>query len=75
MSRSRSCRSSRAALDQIHLNKTFRRSFDPTRRAVVERLGRGPASVSDLAKHFDIALPDCQLRPEPVAAAGHDDEA
>ncbi len=42
---------------QPHLNDTFRALSDPTRRAVVERLGRGPASVSDLAKPFDMALP------------------
>ena len=42
---------------QAHLNETFRALSDPTRRAVVEQLGRGPASVSDLAKPFDMALP------------------
>jgi DNA-binding transcriptional ArsR family regulator len=30
---------------------------DPTRRAVLGRLSSGPASVSDLAKPFDMALP------------------
>lgn len=30
---------------------------DSTRRAVVERLGQGPASISDLAAPFDMALP------------------
>jgi DNA-binding transcriptional ArsR family regulator len=30
---------------------------DPTRRAVIRRLGRGPASVSELASEFPIALP------------------
>jgi DNA-binding transcriptional ArsR family regulator len=30
---------------------------DPTRRQVVRRLGRGPASVGELAKAFPIALP------------------
>jgi DNA-binding transcriptional ArsR family regulator len=29
---------------------------EPTRRAIVERLSRGPASFSDLAKPFDITL-------------------
>lgn len=41
----------------IRLNDTFRALADPTRRAVVERLGRGPASVSDLAQPFAMALP------------------
>ncbi len=30
---------------------------DPTRRAVVRRLGHGPASVGDLARDFPMALP------------------
>ncbi|MEO3887770.1 helix-turn-helix transcriptional regulator [Nonomuraea sp. B5E05] len=30
---------------------------DPTRRAVVQRLGRGPTSVGDLARDFPITLP------------------
>ncbi|TIL77073.1 MAG: winged helix-turn-helix transcriptional regulator, partial [Mesorhizobium sp.] len=35
----------------------FRALADPTRRFVVERLGRSPASVSELAEPFDMALP------------------
>ena len=35
----------------------FRALSDPTRRRVVERLNRGPASVGDLAAPFDMALP------------------
>lgn len=30
---------------------------DPTRRAVIRRLGQGPASVGELARPFSIALP------------------
>lgn len=30
---------------------------NPTRRRVVERLSRGPASVTELAEPFDMALP------------------
>ncbi|WP_166852972.1 helix-turn-helix transcriptional regulator [Isoptericola sp. BMS4] len=30
---------------------------DPTRRQVVQRLGRGPASVGELARPFPMALP------------------
>lgn len=41
----------------VQLNDTFRALADPTRRAVLERLGRGPASVSDLAVPFKMALP------------------
>ena len=35
----------------------FRALADPTRRKVIERLNRSPASVSELAKPFDMALP------------------
>jgi DNA-binding transcriptional ArsR family regulator len=41
----------------VRLNDTFRALADPTRRAVLERLGRGAASVSDLAQPFEMALP------------------
>lgn len=40
------------AIDQV-----FRALADGTRRRVVERLGRGPASVSELAEPFSMALP------------------
>jgi DNA-binding transcriptional ArsR family regulator len=39
------------------LDGIFQALADPTRRAVLARLGRGPASISDLAKPFDMALP------------------
>lgn len=39
------------------LDQTFRALADPTRRRVVERLGHGPATVSELAAPFDMALP------------------
>lgn len=39
------------------LDTAFHALADPTRRAVVQRLGYGPASVTDLAKPFDMALP------------------
>jgi DNA-binding transcriptional ArsR family regulator len=39
------------------LNGIFQAIADPTRRAVLGRLGSGSASVSDLAKPFDMALP------------------
>jgi DNA-binding transcriptional ArsR family regulator len=43
--------------DARQLNGIFQSIADPTRRAVLGRLGSGPASVSDLAKPFDMALP------------------
>jgi DNA-binding transcriptional ArsR family regulator len=39
------------------LDPVFRALADPTRRAVLERLGRGPAPVSELAQPFGMALP------------------
>ncbi len=39
------------------LNGIFQALADPTRRAVIGRLGRGPASVGDLASPFEMALP------------------
>jgi DNA-binding transcriptional ArsR family regulator len=41
----------------VALDDTFRALADPTRRAVVQALGRGPASVSELARPFEMALP------------------
>lgn len=38
------------------LDAVFHALSDATRRAVVQRLGRGPASVKDLAEPFDMAL-------------------
>lgn len=39
------------------LGRVFQALADPTRRAVLEKLSRGPAAVSDLAEPFDMALP------------------
>jgi DNA-binding transcriptional ArsR family regulator len=39
------------------LDRVFQALADPTRRAVVERLVRGPAAVSELARPFGMALP------------------
>jgi DNA-binding transcriptional ArsR family regulator len=42
---------------QPQLDLVFQALSDPTRRAIVERLGRGPASVSQLAQPFAMSLP------------------
>ncbi|MCV9936790.1 metalloregulator ArsR/SmtB family transcription factor [Boseaceae bacterium BT-24-1] len=42
---------------QASLDSIFHALADPTRRAVIQRLGQGEASVSDLAMRFDMALP------------------
>jgi DNA-binding transcriptional ArsR family regulator len=41
-----------AALDRV-----FQALADPSRRAMVQRLSRGPASVSELAAPLDMSLP------------------
>jgi DNA-binding transcriptional ArsR family regulator len=42
---------------EARLDRVFQALADPTRRAVVRRLARGPAPVSDLAAPFQMALP------------------
>ncbi|MBE7491559.1 MAG: helix-turn-helix transcriptional regulator [Planctomycetes bacterium] len=41
----------------LPVDRVFRALADPTRRRVLERLGRSPASVSELAAPFTMALP------------------
>lgn len=43
-------------LNQRRIDESFRALAEPTRRAIVERLSLGPASVSDLARPFDMTL-------------------
>ena len=38
------------------LDRVFQALADPSRRAMVERLSRGPASVSELARPLDMTL-------------------
>jgi DNA-binding transcriptional ArsR family regulator len=45
------------ANQSAHLSDVFYALADPTRRAIVGLLGRGPASVSALAEPFAMALP------------------
>jgi DNA-binding transcriptional ArsR family regulator len=39
------------------LDRTFSALSDPTRRQILERLARGPATISELRQPFDISLP------------------
>jgi DNA-binding transcriptional ArsR family regulator len=39
------------------LDGVFQALSDPTRRAVLRRLGTGPASIGELAAPFEMALP------------------
>jgi DNA-binding transcriptional ArsR family regulator len=40
----------------LEIDRTFAALADPTRRAVLEQLGRGPASITELAGPFGITL-------------------
>jgi DNA-binding transcriptional ArsR family regulator len=42
---------------ETSLDLAFQALADPTRRAIVERLSRGPAPVSELAKPMAMSLP------------------
>ena len=52
------------------LGPVFKVLADPTRRAVLERLCRGPTAVSDLAAPFDMALPSFMQHLKQMEAAG-----
>jgi DNA-binding transcriptional ArsR family regulator len=42
---------------QYHgLDRTFSALSDPTRRDILERLGRGPATITELAEPFGMSL-------------------
>jgi DNA-binding transcriptional ArsR family regulator len=43
-------------LNNAALDRVFHALAEPMRRALVERLSRGPMSVSDLAAPFDVTL-------------------
>jgi DNA-binding transcriptional ArsR family regulator len=42
---------------QTSLDAAFHALADPTRRAVISRLTKGPAAVKELARPFDMGLP------------------
>ena len=48
----------------------FHALVDSSRRAIVERLSRGPASVSELARPFEMALPTIVQHLGVLEAAG-----
>ncbi|MEV6924468.1 metalloregulator ArsR/SmtB family transcription factor [Dactylosporangium sp. NPDC051485] len=52
------------------LDRMFHALGDASRRAMVERLARGPASVSELARPFDMALPSVVQHLGVLEAAG-----
>ncbi|MCR9166008.1 MAG: ArsR/SmtB family transcription factor [Nannocystaceae bacterium] len=52
------------------LDATFRALGDPTRRALLSRLARGPATVSELAEPFEMAMPSLMLHLRKLEEAG-----
>ncbi|MET0557199.1 MAG: metalloregulator ArsR/SmtB family transcription factor [Solirubrobacterales bacterium] len=52
------------------LDGAFQALADPTRRAVLSRLGQGPASVGELAAPFEIALPSFMKHIHQLEKAG-----
>ncbi|GIH03954.1 transcriptional regulator [Rhizocola hellebori] len=55
---------------QEGLDRLFHALGDASRRAMVERLVRGPASVSELARPFDMAMPSVVQHLGVLEAAG-----
>ena len=55
---------------QAPLDRLFHALADPTRRAMVERLSRGPASVSQLAQPLPISLPAVMQHLQILEASG-----
>lgn len=53
-----------------HLSITFAALADPTRRAILARLSQGEASVTELAKPFDLSLPGISKHLKVLQRAG-----
>ncbi len=52
------------------LDATFAALANPTRRAILARLARGPATVNELAAPFDMSLPAVSKHIRVLEAAG-----
>jgi DNA-binding transcriptional ArsR family regulator len=52
------------------LSATFAALADPTRRAILARLAQGEASVTELAKPFDLSLPGVSKHLKVLQRAG-----
>src|SRR5262249_45049989 len=55
---------------QTSLDQAFQALADPARRLMVERLSRGPASVSELAKPLAMSLPAVLQHLQVLEASG-----
>jgi DNA-binding transcriptional ArsR family regulator len=54
----------------VSLDPVFQALSDPTRRVMVERLSRGPASVTELAQPFAMSLPAVMQHLQVLEASG-----
>ena len=52
------------------LDRTLVALADPTRRAILERLSRGAATVNEIAEPFDISLPAISRHLKVLESAG-----
>lgn len=52
------------------LDRTLGALADPTRRAILERLGHGSATISELAEPFGISLTGCKKHVHVLEQAG-----
>src|SRR4051812_38537243 len=52
------------------LSQKFAALADPTRRAILARLTKGPASVTELAEPFDMGMPAISKHLKVLEAAG-----
>ena len=57
-------------MSEDQLNVTFAALADPTRRAILARLAQGEASVTELAKPFDLSLPGVSKHLKVLQRAG-----
>lgn len=57
-------------LNHPKLDLVFQALADPSRRDMVERLSRGPVSVSELARPFDMSLPAVLQHLQVLEASG-----
>src|SRR6201997_1882962 len=55
---------------QTDLDRLFHALADPARRAIVERLSRGPAPVSELARPLPMSPPSVMQHLDVLQAAG-----
>ncbi|HUO11617.1 MAG TPA: metalloregulator ArsR/SmtB family transcription factor [Caulobacteraceae bacterium] len=56
--------------EAVPLDRLFHALADPARRAMVERLARGPAGVSELAKPLPMSLPSAMQHLAVLEEAG-----